>query len=212
MTIRTKVDARLASQAQSHAGDPERASLLECARRFKGSWIELAEALTRVRATAKFHEWGYESLEDYAKKELCLKQDTVDKLTGSFVFLKNRAPEVLTRDGVSQRIPSYQAIDFLAHAEDQTDLPRDVVEQMRHQVLEEGIGLSAVNRQYKDLVYPQTAEEKRKQDAAGLRNVGKRLHELLQHTRVVPKRLAGEVAESVAKLLEALDAIDEKAA
>jgi hypothetical protein len=212
MAVRTKVDAVLASQAQEHSDDPERAGVLECARRFKSSWIELAEALTRVRAAGRFRDWGYPSVEEYAKRELFLKQDTVDKLTGSYVFLKKRAPEVLARDGVSARIPSYQAVDFLARAEERSDLPRDVVEQMRNQVLEQGAGVSAISRQYKDIVFPRSAEDKRKQDAAGLRNVGRRLHELLQETRAVPKRLAGEVAQALERLLEALASDDEKAA
>lgn len=202
----------LASQAKAHAADPERAGLLECARRFKSSWIELAEALTKVRSTGRFRDWGYESIEEYARKELCIRQDTLDKLTGSFVFLKKRAPEVLARDGVSAPIPSYQAIDFLAHAEERSEIGQDVVEQMRKRVFDEGATVTALNRQYKDVVFPRDPEEKRKQDVAGLRNVGKRLCELLQETQAVPRRLAIEVTESIERLLKSLSEQDEKAA
>ncbi len=186
--------------------------MLECARRFKSSWIELAESLTRVRSTGRFRDWGYESIEDYARKELCIRQDTLDKLTGSFTFLKKRAPEVLTRDGVSAPIPSYQAIDFLAHAEERPEIGSDVVDQMRKRVFDEGATVTALNRQYKDLVFPRDPAEKRKQDVAGLRNVGKRLCELLQESPVVPRRLAVEVAQSVERLLKALSEQDEQAA
>ena len=102
--------------------------MLARARRFKNSWIELAEALTETRKNGAWKRWGYESFEDYAKKELHLRQETVDKLTGSFVFLQKRAPEVLRRDGLTASIPSYQSVDFLRRAESQEDPPRDVVD------------------------------------------------------------------------------------
>jgi hypothetical protein len=212
MAVRTKVDQELAEQAEAHADDPERASVIEHARRFKSSWLELAEALTRVRAAGRFRDWGYASLDDYAKKELHLRPDTVEKLTGSFAFLKKRAPEVLDRDGITAPIPSYQAVSFLSHAEAAPDVKRDVVDEIRKRVLEENAPAGAVARQYKNVVFPISPSEKRDQDAAGLRNVGKRLFELLQETRAVPKKLATEVAESVEKLLEALGDKDERAA
>ena len=82
----------MAEAEQAHADDPERAELLRRARRFKTSWIELAEALTQSRRGGRWREWGYASFEAYAKSELHLRQETVDKLTGSYSFLQRRAP------------------------------------------------------------------------------------------------------------------------
>src|SRR5580704_12141206 len=98
--IKTKIDAELASAEQAHAGDPERAELIARTRRFKASWLELAEALTHVRRHDTWKRWGFESFAQYAARELHLRQETVDKLTGSFTFLQNRAPAVLRRDGL----------------------------------------------------------------------------------------------------------------
>src|SRR3954471_1430778 len=137
----TKVDRTMAAAEEAHADDPERAELIRCARRFKASWIELAQALTEARRSGSFKRWGHASLEDYAKKELHLRQETVDKLTGSFVFLKRRAPEVLARattSGGAASVPSYQAIDFLRRAEEKESAPRDVVETIRARVLDDG--------------------------------------------------------------------------
>jgi len=212
MTVRTKTDQILADQQEAHKGDPERADMIARARRFKSSWIDLAEALVRVRSTARWRDWGYDSLEAYAQKELHLKQETVEKLTGSYGFLKKRAPEVLSRDGLTAPIPTYQAIDFLARAESRPEASRDVVEQIRRKVIDEGAGAAAVARTYKDVVFPLSPAEKRDRDAAGLRNVGKRLHELLEETHAVPRRLATEVAEAVSRLLEALEGKGHEAA
>ena len=79
---RTKVDATLEALAQEHGDDPERVELLHRARRFKASWIELAEGLTAARRHAHWRRWGFASLEEYAKSELHLRPETVEKLTG----------------------------------------------------------------------------------------------------------------------------------
>src|ERR1700733_6215454 len=110
---RTKTDAELAAAEAMHADDPERAEILHRARRFKASWIELAESLSEVRRGGQWKGWGFDSFEEYARNELHLKPETADKLTGSYQFLQRRAPEVLRRDGVNRPIPSYQSVDFL---------------------------------------------------------------------------------------------------
>src|SRR5271166_4946009 len=120
---RTKTEVALAEAEQTHADDPERADVLRRARTFKTSWIELGEALTRIKRSGQWKQWGYESFEAYAGGELFLKPQTVDKLTGSFTFLQRRAPSVLSRDGVREPIPSYQAVDFLRRAEASEDAP-----------------------------------------------------------------------------------------
>ncbi|HMI86187.1 MAG TPA: hypothetical protein VK550_18965, partial [Polyangiaceae bacterium] len=82
---KTKVETALAAAEMAHADDPERVDLLRRTRQFKASWIELAEALTESRRRGGFRRWGYDSFEDYTRRELFLRQETVDKLTGSFL-------------------------------------------------------------------------------------------------------------------------------
>jgi hypothetical protein len=202
---RTKTDAALAEAEAAHADDPERAELLRRARRFKASWIELAEALTLAKRGARWREWGYDSFEAYAKGELRLRQETVDKLTGSYTFLQRRAPSVLARDALRDPVPSYHAVDFLRRAEAQDDAPREAVEAIRKRVLEEAAPVAAVARAYKDVVFPVDEEARRARDIAGLKNVAKRLRELLGATRCVPRKLAGEVSSAIDELLQAID-------
>ena len=187
-------------------------SFIRCARRFKASWIELAQALTEARRSASYRRWGHDSLEEYAKKELHLRQETVDKLAGSLVFLKRRAPEVLAHDGVSMPIPSYQSVDFLRRAKEEPGTPKDVVQAIRKRVIDEGAGLSSVARQYRETVFPVGPGEKKAHDTAAVRNVAKRLRELLDETKVVPRRLAGELAASLERLLEVLKTDEDAAA
>lgn len=200
-SARTKTDAALAAAEQEHADDPERAEVLRRARRFKASWIELAEALSNVRRSGDFKRWGYASFEDYARLELHLRQETAEKLLGSFLFLKKRAPQVLARDGLASSIPSYQAVDFLRRAEE-NDAPEEAVSAIRTRVLEEGAGLGSVARQFRDVVFPLSDREKKQRDASALLNVAKRLRELLDETHVIPRKLAAEVGHSLDRLLE----------
>jgi hypothetical protein len=203
---RTKTDAALAETEEAHADDPERAELIRRARRFKASWIELAEALTAARKHASWRGWGYDSMEAYAKAELRLKPETVDKLTGSYSFLQKRAPGVLKRDPLREPMPSYHAVDFLRRAEDSEDAPPDAVEEIRRRVIDEAAPVAAVSRAYKDVVFPIDEGTRRDRDLAGLKNVAKRLRELLSETHAVPRKLAGEVTVSLDKLLAGIEA------
>src|SRR5207244_287869 len=106
----TKVDEALARAQAQHANDPKRVELIAKVRRFKASWFELGEGLAELKKSAAYKQWGFPSFEDYCKRELHLRQETVDKLTGSFSFLRSRAPEVLRRDGRDAPIPSYQSV------------------------------------------------------------------------------------------------------
>jgi hypothetical protein len=211
-TYRTKTEADLAGSEKQHAGDPERAELLRRARLFKASWVELAEGLTQAKRQQRWKDWGYDSLETYARTELHLKQETVDKLTGSYSFLKRRAPSVLGRDAVSEPIPSYEAVDFWRRAEANEDAPRDVVETIRRRVLDDATSAGTLSRTYGDVVFPVDKNTQRARDVAGIKNVAKRLAELLHGTRVVPGDLAAEVGEALSKLLEAIGDDAEQAA
>jgi hypothetical protein len=208
----TKTDEEMRAAVEEHADDPERVELLQRARRFKASWIELAEALTNVRKNQQWKNWGYDSFEQYAKSELHLRQETVDKLTGAFNFLQRRAPEVLARDGVNREIPTYQAIDFLRRAEEKDDAPSEAVRTIRERVLEEGAPLAAVSKQFKDVVFPMSNDAKRARDAAAVKNVATRLSEILAETRAVPRKIANEARDAIARVLESLGAEEEEAA
>jgi hypothetical protein len=202
---RTKTEAALAEAETAHADDPERADLLRRARAFKASWIDVAEGLTHVKRTGRWRQWGFDSLEAYAKNELRLRPETVDKLTGSYSFLQRRAPTVLARDALREPVPSYQSVDFLRRAEAQDEAPRAAVDEIRKRVLEEAAPISAVSRAYRDVVFPLDDEARRARDVAGLKNVAKRLRDLLAETQEVPRKLAGRVSGAVEELLEALE-------
>ena len=201
---KTKVEAELEAAEGAHANDPPRAELLRRARAFKTSWIELAEGLTDARRHGDWQRWGYPSFEAYCKTELHLRMETVDKLTGSFLFLKKKAPEVLARNGLDAPIPSYQAVDFLRRAEDREDAPPAAVEELRKSVLEESAPMTRINRDFREKVFPLGDTERRERDAAAIRNVGSRLRELLGETDVLPKMVTKRLADALDEALAAV--------
>ncbi len=211
--MKTKTDATLAAAEQEHAAsDPERAEMIKTARLFKSSWLELAAALSRARRSGTWKRWGFESFEQYTKLELHLRPETVEKLTGSFAFLQKRAPEVLARDGLTSPIPSYQAVDFLRRAEESEDATTDVVQQLTRKVLADAAPLSAVSREYKDVVFPISDADRATRDLATLKAAATRLRDLLPETKAVPKKVANETAAAVERLLEALESKAHQAA
>ena len=91
-TARTKTERLMEETIQAHADDAERVLVLERAKRFKRTWIELAEVLVKVREGETWHRWGFRSFDDYCARELRLKRGTVDKLCASYGFLRVMLP------------------------------------------------------------------------------------------------------------------------
>jgi len=108
-------------------------------------------------------------------------------------------------------MPSYQAIDFLRRAEESQDAPREAVDEIRRRVIEEAAPAGRLTRQYGDVVFPIDEDTRNARDAAGVRNVAKRLRELLENTRSVPRRLAAEACGVLDRVLEAIDEREEAA-
>ncbi len=205
--VRTKTDDALARAEESHSHDPERAEVIARVRRFKAGWYELAESLTEQRKTERFKQWGFGNFEDYCKRELHLRRETVDKLTGSFTFLRSKAPEVLSRDGRASPIPSYQAVDFLRRAEE-SEAPAETVREIRRHVLDEGTSLPKVSRLYRQVVFPLDADEQTEKRRTGLRQAIDRVVQLIAEARdagSVPGPLAAEVEEPLQRLVAHLD-------
>jgi hypothetical protein len=119
---------------------------------------------------------------------------------------------VLERDGLSSPLPSYQAVDFLRRAEEADGVPREALGDIHRLVLDEGAPLASVARQYKDVVFPMSPEDRKARDAGTLRSAATRLRDLLPETKAVPKKLTAEVATVLERLLAALGDGAEEAA
>ncbi|MGB8223492.1 MAG: hypothetical protein WCF10_12985 [Polyangiales bacterium] len=153
----------LAEALEAEGADELRVHVVRRAREFKRSWVMMAEALVEVRNRESYLGWGYEDFYSYCSLELQLKQATADKLTGSYVALKRHAPSVLKRDGLNERIPTCDAVDYFAKAlrkrpsndaEDERAVDRAVVDQLREAVFEEGAPVTELRKRFNPLFHP----------------------------------------------------------
>jgi hypothetical protein len=200
----TNVDRALAALEEQHSDDPERATVLRLTRRFKASWLELGEALAEVKRNTSWERWGYPTFEAYAKGELKLRSDTVEKLTGSYMFLHKSAPEVLRRDPL-EPIPTFQAVDYLRRVEEKAaeddSIPQETLVDVRKQILDEGVPLTKVARLYNDTLFPVSEHDKRESSKKAIKTTATKLRDLLADSNAVPKRLAQTVGEALDELL-----------
>jgi len=59
--------------------------------------------------------------------------------------------------------------------------------------------------------FPMSDGDKRARDAAAVKNVATRLSELLAETQVVPRKIASEARDAIARVLESLGAEEQAA-
>ena len=121
--------------AQLSELDPssERYRVLVAARTFKAAWVELGKTLTLVREKHTYKGWGYASFDAYCRRELRIKQDTANKLTRSYAFLRDHEPDVLAQRD-NQELPSLDVVDLLSQAKERTKLSDDQLVTLREEV------------------------------------------------------------------------------
>lgn len=110
-----KLDA-LADLLSRTGGDAKRIEAVRRTQKFRRSWLEVAEILHEIRKEKRYTDWGYDDFYGYCSQELTLKRPTVDKLMISFSTLQKRAPKLLEHDGVAERIPNFDAVDYFSRA------------------------------------------------------------------------------------------------
>jgi hypothetical protein len=206
---RTQTDRDLSRLEDAVKHDPERADVIARVRRFKAGWYELAEKLTELKRNEKWRKWGHANFDDYCRRELHLRKETVDKLTGSFSFLQKKAPEVLQRDPRDQPLPSYQAVDFLRRAEEESGASDDTLSEVRRDVLDEALPAAQVARRYREVLFPVDAAEASEKRRGSLRTTAAKLIELLAMARedgAIPKELVAEIEEPLSRLVSSLEA------
>jgi hypothetical protein len=134
-----------------------RREVLESARRFKASWVELGRQLTRVKREGLWSEWGHASFDAYCTKELFIRKQTAEKLTMSYGFLERHEPHLVKepreRHGDAGRAPPFEVIEVLSRAEAAGRIDDSRWSELREEVLE-APSAAAVNRQLTDRYGP----------------------------------------------------------
>jgi hypothetical protein len=215
-----KLDA-LAAMLERAGDDPVRLDLVQRAQRFKRSWVELAEALTRLRDKRGYAAWGYADLHEYCMKELAIKPATVDKLVMSFATVERHAPEVLGRDGVARNIPSIDAVDYFGRALGSEDKPGpfrrldaadDVVEQLRSAVFDEGQGVRELRERFNPVLWPKAEQNETQDLLRKAQALVAKLSQLLPEIEGLTEARVGRVLAALEALGRDIDALEADAA
>lgn len=137
-----------------------RGQVLESARRFKASWVDLARHLSRVKGEGLFEEWGYGTFEAYCARELRIKKTTAQKLVMSYGFLERREPRVLQDEAAVRRAPSFEVIEVLSRAEERGQLDEDTYREVRERMWERPVEPRELERELRKRFPPPEPEEK----------------------------------------------------
>lgn len=179
--------------------DSERYRVLISAKRFKSSWAELGESLTRVANTGEFHEWGYTSFEDYCAKEIRIRRQTADKLLLAFRFLEREEPGLLERRE-ERPLPDFRSVDLLRQAREEQSFSPDHYNELRRTVLEEDRSHPTAARQFREMLQEYQPDRRGERHCQGALSAARRLSNALAELEAVPPDLERAVQELVGYL------------
>lgn len=208
--ILTKTDRKMEDTMLAVADDPVRADTLQKARAFKRTWLELAEALTRVSDKRLWQGWGYPDFDAYCRKELHLRGSTVAKLLGSYRFLETSAPRVIERardtETFDMPIPSVAAVDFVKRATEEGNADEETLRTIHRVAFDEGAEPALLKKSFGEIVFPQTDREKKEKLRGQIASAARKLSALVaEDGSPVPRQLAIRLEETIGELLEAIE-------
>ena len=218
----SKTEELLEAAALAHADDPKRAHVIQRARTFKRSWIELAEALVTVRNERAYQKWGFKDFDHYCSKELHIRKSTAEKLCVSFGFLRANAPRLVDErrqaaEGPPDRepppVPTLQAVDFVARAQERGAADDAVMNEMRTAVFDQGMSAPSLTRKYREVAFPVSREEQQARARLQILAAARRLAALATEPETpLPGDLAERVEEIASEVIDTLDEAEESPA
>lgn len=187
--------------------------VLESAKNFKTSWIELGRSLYSVWKDKMYKEWGFGTFDAYTAKEIGIKKPTAMKLLRSYYFLEKEEPAYLKSDYAKEadtaKLPSYEAVDLLRKAKDKKTLVPEDYSKLKKDIFDGGKDVQAVKRDLTSLI--RQREELDPDEAYKNRRVStlkrfigslKSLKQEAEISKLLPAQLIKEVQELIKKIEE----------
>jgi hypothetical protein len=185
--------------------------VLESAKNFKSSWIELGRSLYSVYKDKLFKVWGFSTFDAYTLKEIGIKKPTAMKLLRSYYFLEKEEPAYLKKDYTESadaaKLPSYEAIDLLRKAKEKKSLDEEDYSKLKQNVLDDGKDTQQIKKDLTALIREreevEPEEAYRKKRVATLKRFLGNLKSLKQEaeiSKLLPVALIKEAAELIKKI------------
>jgi hypothetical protein len=198
------------------ADNPVRQHVLETAKDFKSSWIELGRALYSVHKDKLYKEWGFATFEAYTSKEIGIRNQTAMKLLRSYFFLEKEEPGFLKDENGEAsepaKIPSYESVNVLRLAKNNKSLDNDDYEDLKKGVFQEGKDalevrkdLTGMIREREELEPEEAREQKRVVVIRRFLSTLKSLKMELETTKMLPASLTRDVDALIRRVEEEMD-------
>jgi hypothetical protein len=196
--------------------DSMRYHVLESAKNFKTSWIELGRSLYSVWKDKLYKDWGFSTFDIYTAKEIGIKKPTAMKLLRSYYFLEKEEPAYLKSSvqepGDTAKVASYEAIDLLRKAKDKKTLDAQDYSKLKKNILEDGLDAQQVKRDLTSLIRsreelePEEAYQK-KRSATLKRFLGnlKALKQEAEISKLLPANIIKEAQDLIKKIEEQIE-------
>jgi hypothetical protein len=129
----------------------DRYEVLDKAKRFKSSWVELGEKLLDVSKKGRFREWGYGTFEEYCVQEIRIKRGTAEKLTMAYRFMEKEEPQLLGQREELRPLPDFRSIDLLRQAKEEKGFTAEEYGDLRKRVVEDEKSHPTVLKKFKEV-------------------------------------------------------------
>jgi len=187
--------------------------ILQSAKNFKTSWVELGQSLYAAWKDKLYKGWGYMTFDAYTAKEIGIKKATAMKLLKSYYFLEKEEPVYLKKDESSEAgpaaIPSYESVNVLRLAKDNKKLDRVDYAALKNDVLTLGKDAGDVRRRLTGIIRQRReadpAEARQKNRLATLRKSLATLRSMkreLEASRMLPASVLKDLSGIIVKIEE----------
>lgn len=209
--LTTKSLSRIEQQMEASSGDPLRRRMLECAKNFKTSWIDLGQSLYAVWKDRLYKEWGYMTFEAYTAKEIGIKKQTAMKLLKSYYFLEKEEPVLLEKerseDANVAAVPSYESVNLLRLAKGKKAIDEDDYRALKRDVFQGGKDagdvrkcLTGMIKQRRELDPEEARQARRTASLKRIIATLKALRTEAESSKMLPQAILKETSQLIAKL------------
>ena len=185
--------------------------ILQSAKSFKTSWIELGQSLYTAWKDKLYKDWGYLTFDAYAAKEIGIRKQTALKLLKSYYFLEKEEPAFLKKDHTdtasTSKIPTYESVNVLRQAKNRKSIDEKDYTRLRKEVLELGKDdrdvkkdLTSLMRERKEAEPEEARENRRMAVVKRLLGTLKTLKAELEASRMVPASIIKETSGLISKI------------
>ena len=154
---------RMEQQMKTLSPETLRYRVLDTAKNFKSSWMQLGQCLYAVYKDKLFRDWGFGTFEAYCAKEIGIRQETAVKLLKSYYFLEKEEPDYLKRRALDtdkpSEVPAFEAVNALRLAKQSAKISEKDYGKIRDEVLDKGQEVAEVKKKIKYLLKSAPAKE-----------------------------------------------------